>query len=109
MGRVPLLKEQQMHKNVPGALPSRPCPQISHPGRGQAGDIVSQNSNCVSQTPSKSLFRAARVAQQFSAAFSPGCDPGDPGSSPTSGSLHGAHFSLCLCLCLILSLSLINK
>ena len=29
---------------------------------------------------------AARGAQWFSVAFSPGCDPGDPGSSPTSGS-----------------------
>ena len=36
----------------------------------------------------------------------PGCDPGDPGSSPTSSSLHGACFSLCLCLCLSLSFSL---
>ena len=41
--------------------------------------------------------------------FSPGCDHGDPGSSPMSGSLHGACFSLCLCLCLSLSLSLMNK
>ena len=34
-----------------------------------------------------------------------------PGWSPTSGSLHGACFSLCLCLCLALSLSvsLMNK
>ena len=39
-------------------------------------------------------------------AFGPGCDPGDPGLSPTSGCLHGACFSLCLCLCLTLSLSL---
>ena len=31
------------------------------------------------------------------------CDPGVPGSSPTSGSLHGACFSVCLCLCLSLS------
>ena len=59
--------------------------------------------------------RAARVAQRFSAAFSPGRDPGDSGLSPTSGSLHGACFSLCLCLCLSLtfalcvSLSWINK
>ena len=30
-----------------------------------------------------SKFQAARVAQQFSATFSPGPDPGDPGSSPT--------------------------
>ena len=40
---------------------------------------------------------AAQVAQQFSAAFIPGPDPGDQGSSPTSSSLHGACFSLCLC------------
>ena len=48
----------------------------------------------------------AQVAQWFGAAFSPRCGPGDLGSSPTSGSLHGACFSLCLCLCLPLSLSL---
>ena len=42
-------------------------------------------------------------------AFSPGHDPGDLGSSPTSGSLHGACFSLCLCLCPSISLSLMNK
>ena len=29
------------------------------------------------------IYRAAWVAQQFSAAFSPGHDPGDPGLSPT--------------------------
>uniref|UniRef100_A0A8C0SI00 L-lactate dehydrogenase B chain n=2 Tax=Canis lupus familiaris TaxID=9615 RepID=A0A8C0SI00_CANLF len=46
---------------------------------------------------------AALVAQRFSAAFSPGPDPGDLGSSPMSGSLHGACFSLCLCLYLFLS------
>ena len=44
--------------------------------------------------------RAARVAQWFGATFGPGRDPGDLGSSPTSGFLHGACFSLCLCLCL---------
>ena len=44
--------------------------------------------------------RAALVAQQFSAACSLGRDPGDPGWSPTSGSLHGACISHCLCLCL---------
>ncbi|CAD7676948.1 unnamed protein product [Nyctereutes procyonoides] len=38
--------------------------------------------------------------------WSLGCDPGGPGSSPTTGSRHGACFSLCLCLCLSLSLSL---
>ena len=36
--------------------------------------------------------------------------PWVPGSSPTSGSLRGACFSLCLCICLSLSASLwINK
>ena len=35
-------------------------------------------------------------------AFGPGRDPGVLGSSPTSGSRHGACFSLCLCLCLSL-------
>ena len=30
-------------------------------------------------------------------AFCPGCDPGVPEWSPTSGSLHEACFSLCLC------------
>ena len=50
-------------------------------------------------------------AQQFSAAFSPGPDPGDQGSSPTSGSVHGAYFSHCLCLCIsvCVCLSWINK
>ena len=54
-------------------------------------------------------LRAAPVAQRFGATFGLGCDPGDPGSSPTSGSLHGACFSLFLCLCLSLSLSVMNK
>ena len=59
----------------------------------------------------KWLSRAAGVAQRFSATFSPGGDTGDPRSSPTSGSLHGACFSLWLCLCLSLSLCLswLNK
>ena len=43
---------------------------------------------------------AARVARRFSTVFSPGPDPGAPGLSPTSGSLHGAWFSLCLSLSL---------
>ena len=34
------------------------------------------------------LSRAALVAQQFSAVFGPGCDPGDQGLSPMLGSLH---------------------
>ena len=37
--------------------------------------------------PFKDWLRAALVVQRFSAACSPGRDPGDPGSSPTSGSL----------------------
>ena len=48
--------------------------------------------------------RAALVAQRFGAACTLGCDPGDLILSPTSGSLHGACFSLSLCLCLCLSL-----
>ena len=46
--------------------------------------------------------RAARVAQRLSAAFSLRRDPGDLGSSPTSGSVHGtcvsASFSLSVCV-----------
>ena len=61
--------------------------------------------------PLKQKWGAAQVAQRFSATCSPGCDPGDPGWSPTSGSLHGACFSLPVSLCLSLSLSvfLMNK
>ena len=51
------------------------------------------------------VIEAAQVAQRLDATFSPGCDPGDPGSSPTSGSLYGVCFSLCLCLCLSISVS----
>ena len=48
------------------------------------------------------------MAQQFSAAFSPGPDPGDPGSSPTSGSrcMEPASVSACVSASLSLSLSL---
>ena len=42
----------------------------------------------------KNNNRAVPVAQWFSAAFSPGRDPGDLGLSPTSGSLQGAGLSL---------------
>ena len=42
-------------------------------------------------------------------ACSPGRDPRVPRSSPASGSLHGACFSLCLCLCLSLSLYVYRK
>ena len=37
---------------------------------------------------------AAWVAQRFSTAFGPGCDPGDPESSSALGFLRGACFSL---------------
>ena len=38
-------------------------------------------------------------------AFSPGCDPGDPGLSPATGSLHGACLSpVCVSASLALSL-----
>ena len=57
----------------------------------------------------KNKGRAARVAQRFSAAFSPGCDPGVLRSSPTGGSLHGACLSLCLHLSLPLSVSHMDK
>ena len=65
-----------------------------------------QSSKLLLQKQSKVECRAARVAQRFSAAFSPGRDPGDPGLSPMMGSPCGACFSLCLCLCLSLSLCL---
>ena len=54
------------------------------------------------------FFWAAWVAQRFSAAFSPGPDLGDPGSSPTSGSLpcmEPASPSACVSAPLSLSLS----
>ena len=61
----------------------------------------------VSAAPDKSSLKIqlpgdSQVPQPFNP-FSPGCDPGVPGSSPVSGSLHGACFSLCLCLCLSVS------
>ena len=52
----------------------------------------------VATDSTETQFRAAPVAWRFSATFSLGCDPGDPGLSPTAGSLHGACFSHCLCL-----------
>ena len=47
----------------------------------------------------------------WASVFGSGCDPGIPGSSPTSASLWGAWLSLCLCFCLCFSvyLSWINK
>ena len=61
-------------------------------------------------TLKKSIIRAAWVLSGWVSAFGSGRDPGIPGSSLTSGSLHGACFSsLCLCLCLSLSGSLVNK
>ena len=52
------------------------------------------------------------MAQGFSAPFSPGCDPEDPGWSPTLGSLHGACFvsaSLSLCLSWIHKIKSLRK
>ena len=51
----------------------------------------------------KSLDGQPRWLGGLAPAFGPGQDPGDPGLSPVSGSLHGACFSFCLCLCLSLS------
>ena len=97
---------------------------LVHTERGSGGGKGSERSSLreVQETGPREQFtsikdrllkkytcRAARVAQQFSAAFGSGCDPGVPGSSPTLGSLHGACFSLCLCLCLSLFLSLMSK
>ena len=48
---------------------------------------------------------APRELSGRACAFSPGRDPGAPGSGPTSASLHGACFSLCLCLPLSVCLS----
>ena len=45
----------------------------------------------------------------WGSAFGSGRDPRVLGSSPTSGSLHGACFFLCPCLCLSLCLSWVNK
>ena len=45
----------------------------------------------------------------WASAFGSGNDPRVLESSPTSGSLRGACFSLCLCLCLSVCLSRINK
>ena len=58
------------------------------------------------QSEIRNIAGAALVVQWFSAAFSPGPNPGDLGSSPMSGSLHGACFSLYRCLCLSLPLAL---
>ena len=50
-------------------------------------------------------LRDVWVAQWLSVCLWLRHDPGVPGSSPTSGSLQGACFSLCLCLCISLSVS----
>ena len=52
-----------------------------------------QSEICVQNNP----LWVSPVVQWFSTTFGPGHDPGDLGSSPTSGFLHGACFSLCLC------------
>ena len=60
------------------------------------------------QAPNRCATQGSRLSSLVSA-FGSGCDPGVLGSSPTSGFLYGACFSLCLCLCLSLSVSLMNK
>ena len=77
--------------------------------------MVSQSTKrTVEDRPSET--GAALVVQRFSVILktdlqfcSSGCDPGDPGSSLASGSLHGPCFSLCLCLSLSLYRSWIKK
>ena len=56
----------------------------------------------------KTILRAAQVAQRFSAAFGPGCDPGDPGLSPMSG-ICMEPASPSACVSASLSVSLMNK
>ena len=107
------------HHLSPHRIPESQCP-ISHQDLGQ---VLGPEStpylflqskytglhNRIIGIHLKQCSWAARVAQQFSATFSPGPDPGVPGSSPRSCSLHGVCFSLCLCLCCALSLPLINN
>ena len=59
----------------------------------------------------KICLPASRVAQQFSAAFSPGRDPGDRGSNPTSGSrcMDPASPSACVSASLSLCVTIIKK
>ena len=54
------------------------------------GLTVPNKRHRVSEPRRNKTHAAARVAQWFSATFGPGHDPGDLGSSPTSGFLHGA-------------------
>ena len=81
------------------------------PGQGYSGSWAPHSLLAVIDVPFKAREGAAPVAQRFGAACSPGCDPGDPESSPMSGSLHGACLllplpvSLLLCVCV----SLMNK
>ena len=100
----------RLHLSIPtSALSSVPAPLpkglISMENTSMAPSRLASGWVCLTEyTIRRQENWAARVAQWFSAAFSPGPDPGDPGSSAKSGSLHGACFSLCLCLCLSLCL-----
>ena len=73
----------------------------------EKGSHLEQFQNDSVTVVKKYEYGEAPVVQRFSAACSLGCDPGDPGWSPTSGFLHGACFSLGLSVSL--SLSLMNK
>ena len=75
------------------------------------GNMLNNNKKPISKwlhvvTVYITFLRAAQVAQWFSVAFSPGRDPGDPGSGAMSGSLHGAYV---LPLFLSLCVSLMNE
>ena len=65
--------------------------------------------NKPNHTLHKCLTRASGWFIGWASAFSSGCNPGVPGSSPASGSPKGACFSLYLCLCFSLCVSFMNK
>ena len=99
-------RERQRHRQREKQAPCRqpdmgldPGSQGSHPGPKAGAKPLSHPG-----IPKISFLNlgsgAATVAQWFSAICSLGCDPGDLGSSPMSGSMCGPCFSLCLCLCL---------
>ena len=90
-------EEREIKESIPFTIAPKTIRYLGINLTKEAKDLYSENY--------RTLW-AALVAQRFSAACSPGRDPGDPGWSPTSGSLRGACFSLCLCLCLSLSLCL---
>ena len=77
---------------------------------GWRGGVGHEHSTAIATKKIKQMGMLGWLSGQLSA-FSSGCDPGVPGSSPTLGSLHRACFSLCLCFCLsvCVCVSLMNK